>query len=214
MNNKPNEDRQNKVAEDSQFDRGIKFLIESDRDLATVIERFGKPPQWKREPGFATLIRIILEQQVSLASAKATFERLCNAVDILTPQNFMLLDDVELKAIGFSRQKTRYGRELALAIIERQLDLNSLEKSDDLTIRKKLIQIKGIGDWTVDMYLMMALQRLDVFPSKDLAVAIAIKEIKNLDTRPKAAELESIALPWKPYRAIATKILWHYYLNR
>ena len=216
MNIKQNENQQNKDkdVEDSQFDRGIKFLTESDLDLATVIERFGKPPQWKREPGFATLIRIILEQQVSLSSAKAAFERLCNAVDSVTPQSFILLDDTKLKAIGFSRQKTRYGRELAQAIINSQLDLNSLEKLDDLEIRKRLTQIKGIGDWTVDMYLMMALQRLDVFPSKDLAVAIAIKEIKSLDTRPKAAELESIALPWKPYRAIATKILWHYYLNR
>ena len=172
------------------------------------------PPRWKREPGFPTLIRIILEQQVSLASAKATYDRLCKKVILLTPENFLSLDDIQLKAIGFSRQKTKYGRELALAILNNKLDLNSLEKLDDITIRNKLKQIKGIGDWTVDIYLMMALQRRDIFPSKDLAVAIAVKEIKGLSTRPSATELELIAQSWQPWRAIATRILWHYYLNR
>jgi DNA-3-methyladenine glycosylase II len=196
------------------FDSAIRILSVRDRDLADVIARFGNPPQWKREPGFATLIQIILEQQVSSASAKATFIKLSAAITNLTPESFLTLDDVQLKAIGFSRQKNRYGRELARAIVDGQLDLNSLEKLDDLAIRKKLTQIKGIGDWTVDMYLMMALQRQDVFPSKDLAVAIAVKEIKNLSERPKTTQLESIAEVWQPYRAIATKILWHYYLNR
>ena len=199
---------------DRTFITNIQKLIERDRDLAKIVEAYGYPPQWKRDPGFATLIQIILEQQVSLASAKAAFERLKNFVGELTPDSFLALDDIELKAIGFSRQKTRYGRELSQAIADRTLDLASLHELDDLTIRKKLTAIKGIGDWTVDMYLMMALQRLDVFPSKDLAVAIAVEEIKNLTTRPKAAELESITQSWQPYRAVATQILWHYYLNR
>lgn len=199
---------------EANFNSAIRILSVRDRDLANVINRFGNPPQWKREPGFATLIQIILEQQVSSASAKATFIKLGAALTNLTPKTFLTLDDVQLKAIGFSRQKTRYGRELARAIIDGQLDLKSLEKLDDLTIRKQLTQIKGIGDWTVDMYLMMALQRQDVFPSKDLAVAIAIKEIGNLSERPKPIQLETIAKVWRPYRAVATKILWHYYLNR
>ena len=199
---------------DRTFIANIQKLIQRDRDLAKIVEAYGYPPQWKRDPGFATLIQIILEQQVSLASAKAAFERLKNFVGELTPDSFLALDDIELKAIGFSRQKTRYGRELSQAIADRTLDLASLHELDDLTIRKKLTAIKGIGDWTVDMYLMMALQRLDVFPSKDLAVAIAVEEIKNLTTRPKAAELESITQSWQPYRAVATQILWHYYLNR
>ena len=199
---------------EANFNSAIRILSVRDRDLAHIINRFGNPPQWKREPGFATLIQIILEQQVSSASAKATYKKLVAAITNLSPETFLTLDDTRLKAFGFSRQKTRYGRELARAIIDGQLNLTSLEKLDDLAIRKKLIQIKGIGDWTVDMYLMMALQRQDVFPSKDLAVAIAIKEIKNLTERPKASQLESIAEVWQPYRAIATKILWHYYLNR
>ncbi|MDJ0570716.1 MAG: DNA-3-methyladenine glycosylase 2 family protein [Pleurocapsa sp. MO_192.B19] len=196
------------------FIASVQELTSRDRDLAKIINTIGYPPQWQRDPGFATLMQIILEQQVSLASAKATFERLNNVVEKLTPESFLALNDLELKRIGFSRQKTRYGRELAQAIVDEVLDLNGLAKLDDLTIRKKLTTIKGIGDWTVDMYLMMALQRRDIFPSKDLAVAIAIQEIKNLSTRPTSRELESIAKLWQPYRAIATKILWHYYLNR
>ncbi|PSB07591.1 DNA-3-methyladenine glycosylase 2 family protein [Pleurocapsa sp. CCALA 161] len=196
------------------FVQGIKELTKRDRDLAKIIDLYGYPPQWLREPGFSTLIRIILEQQVSYASAQATFKRLNEAVDNLCPESFLALDDLELKAIGFSRQKTNYGRILAQAVIDCTLDLASLEKLNDLEIRQKLTAIKGIGNWTVDIYLMMALQRQDVFPSKDLAVAIAVKEIKDLAIRPQAAELEIIAEIWKPYRAIATKILWHYYLNR
>ena len=198
---------------DRDFIAGIKELTKRDRDLAEIIDRLGYPPQWQRKPGFATLIQIILEQQVSLASAKATFERFNSAVTELTPASFLSLDDTQLKAVGFSRQKTRYGRELSQAIVDRRLDLDLIEQLDDADIRTKLTQIKGIGDWTVDMYLMMALQRQDIFPSKDLAVIIAVKEIKNLPTRPKPAELEAIAQLWQPYRAIATQILWHYYLN-
>jgi DNA-3-methyladenine glycosylase II len=192
----------------------IQEIIKRDRDLAQVVTKLGYPPQWQRKPGFPTLIQIILEQQVSLASALATFNRLNQALTTLTPATFLSLDDLQLKAIGFSRQKTRYSRELAQAIMEQVLDLDKLANLDDLSIRKKLTTIKGIGDWTVDMYLMMALQRLDIFPSKDLAVAIAIQEIKNLPSRPSTTALELIAQPWQPYRAIATQILWHYYLNR
>jgi DNA-3-methyladenine glycosylase II len=200
--------------DNTAFTQDVDKLVKGDRDLAKIVRTFGYPPTWQREPGFATLIRIILEQQVSYASAKATFKRLNNAVEILTPKKFLTLNDVELKAIGFSRQKTRYGRILSQAVVDRTLDLERLCNLDDRTIREELIKIKGIGDWTVDIYLMMALQRQDVFPAKDLAVAIAVKEIKNLATRPKAAELAEIAQVWQPYRAIATKILWHYYLNR
>ena len=196
------------------FKEGIQELCKRDRDLAEIITNYGYPDPWQRKPGFATLIRIILEQQVSYASAKAAFQRLQDAVDELNPEHFLALDDDELKKIGFSRQKTRYGRILAQTILGGSLDLESLEQLPDAEIRKQLTAIKGIGDWTVDIYLMMALQRQDVFPSKDLAVAIAVKEIKNLSIRPPAAKLETIAESWKPYRAIATKILWHYYLNR
>jgi DNA-3-methyladenine glycosylase II len=208
-------DRSNSRSDSShRFIQGIEELTKGDRDLAKVIDNYGYPSPWQREPGFSTLVRIILEQQVSYASAQATFKRLNAALDPLCPTSFLLLDDHELKTIGFSRQKTNYGRILAQAVIDRTLDLASLEKLPDSEIRQQLTAIKGIGNWTVDIYLMMALQRQDIFPSQDLAVAIAVQEIKDLPTRPSAAELETMAEAWKPYRAIATKILWHYYLNR
>lgn len=199
---------------EASFTLGLQVLADRDRTLASILETLGNPRRWQREPGFATLIQLILEQQVSLAAAKAVFKRLTQAVNPLTPENFLTLKDDELKAIGFSRQKTRYGRALADAITSGKLNLEQIAQLDNTSIRTQLIQIKGIGDWTVDNYLLMALQRQDVFPKGDLALAIAVQKIKGLKTRPKPKELETIALYWRPWRSIAARILWHYYLNQ
>jgi DNA-3-methyladenine glycosylase II len=188
-------------------------LASRDRDFALVLETLGSPPIWSREAGFPTLLQIILEQQVSLAAAKAVFNRLCGVVVPLTPENFLKLDDLQLKEIGFSRQKIVYGRALADAIATGQLDLTQLETMDEAMIRTELKRIKGIGDWTVDIYLLMALQRPDVFPKGDLALAIALQKLKGLEVRPTPQELEAIAESWRPWRAVAARILWHYYLN-
>lgn len=193
--------------------QAVEHLTACDLGLAQIVQRYGLPPLWAREPGFPTLLHIILEQQVSLASARAAFERLCAAVDPLTPQGFLTLDDAQLKTIGFSRQKTGYGRELAQAILTGKLDLERLAESDDDTIRAKLKQIKGIGDWTVDIYLLMALRRPDAFPPTDLALLVAIQQVKALDTRPTPAELTTLAESWRPYRSVAARLLWHFYLK-
>ena len=199
---------------EASFAYGLQVLADRDNDLANILKTLGNPPRWQREPGFATLIRLILEQQVSLAAAKAVFERLDKTVNPLTPENFLTLEDTELRAIGFSRQKIKYGRALANAIANNELDLEQLSKLDNTTIRTKLKQIKGIGDWTVDNYLLMALQRQDVFPKGDLALAIAVQKVKKLTNRPKPQELAVIAENWQPWRAISARILWHYYLNQ
>lgn len=196
----------------SNFDRGLKILVDRDCDLAGIFQKFGAPPMWSREPGFTTLVQIILEQQVSLASAKATYNRLNNFIT-LTPENFLTLNDDELRAIGFSRQKTSYIRALSQAIATKKLNLDRTAKEDDETIRLELKQIKGIGDWTVDMYLLMALQRPDIFAKSDLAIVIAVQKIKNLVKRPTTEEMLAIASNWQPWRSIATQLLWHYYLN-
>jgi DNA-3-methyladenine glycosylase II len=196
----------------SNFERGLKILVDRDRDLAGIFQKFGAPPIWKREPGFTTLVQIILEQQVSLASAKATFNRLNNLIT-LTPENLLLLNDDELKAIGLSRQKTSYVRALSQAIATQKLNLDRTATEDDETIRLELKQIKGIGDWTVDMYLLMALQRPDIFAKSDLAVVIAVQKIKSLVKRPTREQMLAIASNWQPWRSIATQLLWHYYLN-
>ncbi len=200
------------LTEDNYAD-GLNFLISRDSDLAEIFTRFGKPPLWLREPGFATLIQIILEQQVSLASAKAVYTRLQATISPITPQLFLQLDDVQIKQIGFSRQKTLYARTLAQSIIAGQLDLSSLSTMNDEEVRSILKKLKGIGDWTVDIYLMMALRRSDSLPKGDLGLILAIQKVKQLEHRPKPAEIELIAEIWRPWRAVATRLLWHYYLS-
>jgi DNA-3-methyladenine glycosylase II len=168
---------------------------------------------WAREPGFPTLIHIILEQQVSLASARAAYDRLLAAASPLTPDRFLELDDAQLKRIGFSRQKTAYGRELAGAILGGRLDLAGLETLDDADVRSELTGIKGIGPWTADIYLLMALRRPDVWPSGDLALASAAQRVKRLAARPTPDELDTLGADWAPWRAVAARLLWHYYLS-
>jgi DNA-3-methyladenine glycosylase II len=188
-------------------------LAARDARLADALARYGLPPLWARDPGFPTLLRIILEQQVSLASARAAFDRLHAAADPLTPERFLEFDDAELKAIGFSRQKTRYGRELSRAVLSGALDLEMLREMDDDSVRAALTSVTGIGRWTADIYLLMALGRPDVWPLGDLALEVAAAEVLGLPQRPGRAELAAFAEGWRPYRAVAARILWHAYLS-
>ena len=195
------------------FEQGLHFLSDRDPDLAQILTKLGPPPMWMREPGFATLIHIILEQQVSLASARAAYDRLRETALPLTPARFLELDDATLKDIGFSRQKTAYGRNLARALVDGHLDLDKLAMMDDKNARAELIKVKGIGPWTADIYLLMALGRPDIMPSADLALATAAQKVKGLASRPTPDELNTISKSWKPWRAVAARILWHYYLS-
>jgi DNA-3-methyladenine glycosylase II len=195
------------------FGRALADLGRWDADIEAVVATHGPPPMWAREPGFATLVHIILEQQVSLASAKAAFDRLRAAVEVLTPAVFLDLDVETLRRIGFSRQKTRYCRNVADAIAEGSLDLDGLEHRSDDEVRTALVAITGIGRWTSDIYLMMALRRPDIWPAGDLALAIAAQRVKRLESRPTPPELEALGEPWKPWRAVAARVLWHHYLS-
>lgn len=192
---------------------GIQELSERDSDLAKIIVEYGHPPNWEREEGFPGLVRIIVGQQVSVASANAISKRLINLVQPLTPENFLKFDDMQLQKVGLSRQKITYCRALSQAISNGEIDLDFLASAEEETIRTQLKSIKGIGDWTVDIYLMMSLQRADAFPKGDLGLIIAYQKLKNLPSRPTPKELEYIAEKWRPWRAIATRILWHYYLS-
>jgi len=191
----------------------VEYLEVRDRYLKLVVSKFGPPPLWEREEGFKTLIYIILEQQVSLASAKAASDKLLKKIGSITSVNFLKLSDVELKLIGFSRQKTSYGRNLADAIITERLNLTELSDLDDSQAKEQLMNIKGIGPWTADIYLMMALGRPDIWPNGDIALASAIQKLKGIASRPSFEELNSMSLKWKPWRAVAARILWHYYLS-
>jgi DNA-3-methyladenine glycosylase II len=196
------------------FSDGVRFLADRDEHLADVVKTYGQPPLWVREPGFPTLVYIILEQQVSLASARAAFERLQVATKPLTPKRFLKLTDAELLRIGFSRQKTLYTRLLAESLARRHFDLRYLHELHDDAARKMLIAFKGIGRWTADIYLLSALRRPDIWPTGDLALATAVQEVKRLRKRPTPEKLEAISTPWKPWRAVAARLFWHAYLSK
>jgi DNA-3-methyladenine glycosylase II len=198
---------------DEALSRGIRLLARRDPDLGRVVEKFGPPPMWGREAGFSTLLHIILEQQVSLASARAAHNKLLEFASPITPHGFLKLDDATLKAAGFSRQKTSYARELAKSLVDGRLDLDALRDIDDDAVRSELIKIKGIGRWTADIYLLMVLRRPDIWPAGDLALAVAARHVKRLKSRPTPRELDEIGEAWKPWRAVAARILWHYYLS-
>ena len=188
-------------------------LAVRDRDLSRLLERLGPPPLWDREPGFQTLIHIILEQQVSLASAKAVYTKLTDTISPLVPAAFLTLDDAQLKAVGFSGQKGRYCRELANAVVDGSLDLGSMENLSDNQVRAELIKITGIGPWTADIYLLMALVRPDVWPRGDLALHKAAQDIKGLKMSPTSAEFHELGELWRPWRSVAARLLWNHYLN-
>lgn len=191
----------------------VDTLAAQDADLAGVVARFGYPPLWPREAGFPTLLKLILEQQVSLASAQAAYDRLLAAVGEVTPESLLALDDETLRGVGFSRQKTRYGRLLAEAVQNGSLDVYGLAQLDDESVRIELQKITGIGPWTAEVYLLMVLLRPDVWPRGDIALASAAQQVKNLPARPSQSELHDLAEQWRPWRAVAARILWHHYLS-
>jgi len=189
-------------------------LIKRDSDLILIIEQYNYPPMWIRDNTFATLILTILEQQVSLASAFAAFQKLKEKIALITPQNVLQLSDEELRECYFSRQKIVYARGLANALINEEINLQQFEFEEDSVVRTTLKKFKGIGEWTTDIYLIHALRRLDIFPLGDLALVNALKEIKRLDVTTGKEELLKLSEPWKPYRSIASMILWHYYIQK
>jgi DNA-3-methyladenine glycosylase II len=182
--------------------------------LAEIAGRLGPPPLWDREPGFGTLVHIVLEQQVSLASALAAYRRLELAAGTLTPSRFLAFSDAELLAIGFSRQKARYARAIATALVDGTLDLDRLAQLDDDAVRAILEALPGIGRWTSTIYLLMVLGRPDVWPVGDMALATAIAEAMGLDRRPDPAEMERLGEAWRPWRSVAARLFWHDYLAR
>jgi len=189
-------------------------LTKKDKHLYSIVKRFGYPPIWTRKANFQTLIHIILEQQVSLASAKAALNQLKKRIGTITPSKLLALSDEELKACYFSRQKTVYARCLGNAITSREIILKDFGALDDAQIRQQLKAIKGIGDWTVDVYLLFVLHRTDIFPIGDLAMVKALKEVKQLPKTTTAQELLKLAEKWRPHRSVATMLLWHYYLQK
>lgn len=192
-------------------DKDVKSLIKKHRLFADIHQQYGLPPNWSRLPGFISLAKIILEQQVSLASANAHFIKLDTYLKGITPAGVLKLTDEEMRNCQLSRQKARYLRELSNAIINKNIGLENLSALEETEIRRQLINIKGIGNWTADIYLMFCLQAKDIFPSGDIAIINTVKELTNAKTR---EEIIALAEDWMPLRSLATYFLWHYYLQK
>lgn len=189
-------------------------LARKDKELKSIINRHGHPPMWTRKQGFETLILTILEQQVSLASAFAAYKKLKTKIGTVTPAKILALSNGELRECYFTRQKQVYAKELAAAVESKQLQLKKFSGMSDEDVRAQLTSVKGIGNWTADVYLMHALHRADLFPLGDIALVNSLKENKQLYPQISKEELLEIAEPWRPYRTIAAFILWHAYIKK
>lgn len=191
---------------------GIKHLKKVDSDFKEILrDRNDQINSFKKKEGFEGLISLIVEQQLSVASAKAIFSRVKLVCGDFEASSFLKIKEDELKATGLSRQKVTYCRNVAEAVINKTLDFKKLEKMSDQEVVEMLVKIKGIGEWTAQCYLMACMKRLDAWPSSDLGLIVAIQNIKKINERPKSLTIEKMAEPWKPYRSIAALLLWSTY---
>lgn len=191
--------------------QAITFLISKDEKLKNILENFGNPIIQKREEGFASMCHIILEQQVSIESAKACYFKLENYFNKITPENIFYSSDDELKSCGLSRQKIVYLKDLAAKVINNEINFESFATKFEQQIRQELIKVKGVGNWSIEVYLMFCLQSPDVVPLGDIAIKNTLKELYDCQT---IEEMEKISDNWKPYRTFASFTIWHYYLKK
>ncbi len=191
--------------------KDVKILLKKDKILAGIHNQYGLPPNWKREPGFVTLCKIILEQQVSLESARAHFHKLNDFLGEFNPENILKLSDEEMRDCYISRQKANYLRELSEAVVSGKLNFEQIHPLEEKEIREKLTSIKGIGHWTTDIYLLFCLQHKDIFPIGDIAVVHSMKELYKINSK---EEILEISESWQPFRSLGTYFMWHYYLKK
>ena len=189
----------------------VKKLTSSHKLFSFIKDKYGTPPNWQRPQGFVSLSRIILEQQVSLASAEAHFNKLNNYLPRYSPTEILKLSDEEMRACQISRQKSKYLRTLSQAVLNKELDFDALSKMNTPEVRTKLTSINGIGNWTTDIYLMFCLQSKDVFPLGDIALINTIEELTKVKTK---SGIDRLTQKWRPYRSLAAYFLWYYYLKK
>lgn len=189
----------------------LRILLEKDKILCGIHEQYGVPPNWQRDPGFITLCKIILEQQVSLESARAHFNKLNDFLGEFSPEAILKLSDDEMRNCFISRQKAKYLRELSEAVVSGKLNLEEIHNSEEKEIREQLTSIKGIGNWTADIYLLFCLQHKNIFPIGDIAVIHSMKELYQISSK---EEILEISESWQPFRSLATYFMWHYYLKK
>jgi DNA-3-methyladenine glycosylase II len=191
--------------------KDLYYLVKKDVILSNIHSKYGEPPNWEREPNFVSLSKIILEQQVSLASAKAHFQKLNNYIQDFTPENLVKLTQEEMRNCQISRQKAKYLKEISEAVLTGKLNFEELNQLDELDVREILTSLKGIGNWTTDIYLLFCLQKKDIFPIGDIAIRNSIKELYGVTT---LEEIIEVAENWRPYRSLGSYFMWHYYLKK
>ena len=191
--------------------KALDYLSERDKILNYIIQNFGNPIIQKRAEGFSALCHIILEQQVSIASAKACFDKIQRHLDNITPETILNISDLDLRNCGVSRQKAIYLRDLATKVQSKQLDFTTFSTKSEAQIRAELIAVKGVGNWSADVYLMFCLQSADIIPLGDIAIKNTLKELYHCQT---IDDMELISNNWKPERTIAAFVIWHYYLKK
>ena len=189
----------------------LSYLLKSDKDLEELIKSIPKIVPFKREKGFEGLVRLICEQQLSVASAKAIFDRLAKIVSPFEAKKFLKISKKDLQKTGLSRQKIDYCTGLANACIAGDLDFTTLHRMNDEDLREELCKIRGIGKWTADCYMLASLKREDIWPVGDLGLQISVQKLKKLSNRPSEMELEEISVKWKPYRTLVANMLWNSY---
>tara|TARA_B100000963_G_scaffold47256_1_gene35549 strand:- start:543 stop:1169 length:627 start_codon:yes stop_codon:yes gene_type:complete len=201
-----------KLLDKNTLHEGYKYLAKKEKFFKKVLEEKNyKINPFSKKEGFEGLISLIVEQQLSVASATAIFKRIKSLVKPFNPEEFIKIGSEEYKEAGLSKQKIDYCKGIAKKIIDKELDLKSLKKKDDLHVVQELVKIRGIGEWTAQCYLMACLRRLDAWPSSDLGLIVAIQRFKGLDQRPDYLTIEKMSEPWSPYRSIAALILWSTY---
>jgi DNA-3-methyladenine glycosylase II len=192
---------------------GVRALTRHDRDFAALVHRNGMPPMWARRPGFATLVHIVLEQQVSIAAALSLFRRIRRELGGMTPELILGRGVEGLHRLGMTRQKAAYCHGLARAVLDGHLSLAAIARGADAEGRRALLALPGIGPWSADIYYLMALRRPDVWPVGDLALAVALRDVKRLRKLPDARRQLALSEAWTPWRSVAARLLWHYYLT-
>ncbi len=192
---------------------GVRALARRDPDFAELFRRNGLPPMWARRPGFPTMVHIVLEQQVSIVAARSLFRRVSAALGGMTPERVLERGAAGLHALGLTRQKASYCHALAAAVLDGSLSLAGVARADDSEGRATLLALRGIGPWSADIYYLMALRRPDVWPVGDLALAIALQEVKRLRGRPDTERQLAMSADWAPWRSVAARLLWHHYLS-
>jgi DNA-3-methyladenine glycosylase II len=197
----------------AQLAEGARFLSARDVDLARIHRRLGDPPIWGRRPGFPALVKIVLEQQVSLRSAAAMYRRIDEHVGGMTPEAVSRIGVAGLRQLGVTRQKAAYCHGLACRVLDGRLDLAAVARASDEDGRLMLLDVPGLGPWSVDIYFLMALRRPDVWPRGDLALASALREVKGLRALPSHDQQERLSRAWAPWRSVAARILWAHYLS-